>query len=46
MERKKLLGEVERIVIKVGTTTITKGSSTASKEMMDSIAKQVKELKD
>ena len=46
MKRKELLGEVERIVIKVGTTTITKGSSTASKEMMDSIAKQVKELKD
>ena len=46
MKRKELLGEVERIVIKVGTTSITKGSSTASKEMMDSIAKQVKELKD
>ena len=46
MKRKELLGEVERIVIKVGTTTITKGSSTASKEMMDSIARQVKELKD
>ena len=46
MGRKELLGEVERIIIKVGTTTITKGSSTASKDMMDSIAKQVKELKD
>ena len=46
MNRKELLGEVERIVIKVGTTTITNGSSTASKEMMDSIAKQVKVLKD
>jgi len=46
MKRKELLGEVERIVIKVGTTSITKGSSTASKEMMDSIAKQVKGLKD
>jgi glutamate 5-kinase len=46
MDRKELLGEVERIVIKVGTTTITKGSSTASKEMMDSIARQVKELMD
>jgi len=45
MERKELLVEVERIVIKVGTSTITKGSSTASKDMMDSIAKQVKELK-
>ncbi len=46
MNRKELLGEVERIVIKVGTTTITKGGSTASKDMIDSIAKQVKELKD
>lgn len=46
MDRKELLGDVERIVIKVGTTTITKGGSTASKEMMDSIARQVKELKD
>ena len=46
MERKELLGEVERIVIKVGTTTITKGSSSASKDMMDSIAEQVRELKD
>jgi len=45
MDRKELLGEVERIVIKVGTTTITKDSSTASKDMMDSIAEQVKELK-
>lgn len=46
MNRKELLGDVERIVIKVGTTTITKGGSTASKEMMDSITRQVKELKD
>ena len=46
MGRKELLGDVERIVIKVGTTTITKGSSTASKDMMDSIAEQVKALKD
>jgi glutamate 5-kinase len=46
MDRKELLGDVERIVIKVGTTTITKDSPTASKDMMDSIAEQVKELKD
>jgi len=45
MDRKELLGEVERIVIKVGTTTITQGSSKASKDMMDSIAKQVRDLK-
>jgi len=46
MKRKELLAEVERIVIKVGTSTITGGSSTASKDMMDSISKQVKVLKD
>lgn len=46
MNRKEMLGDAERIVIKVGTTTITKGSSAASKEIMDSIARQVKELKD
>ncbi len=46
MNRKELLGEVERIVIKVGTSTITQGSSAASKDIMDSIAEQVKELKD
>ena len=46
MNRKELLGEVERVVIKVGTSTITRGSSNVSKETMDSIARQVKELKD
>jgi len=46
MERKELLGDVERIVIKVGTTTITKDSPIASEDMMDSIAEQVRELKD
>ena len=46
MDRKELLGEVERIVIKVGTTTITKGSSAVSEDMIDSIAEQVKKLKD
>ncbi|MCL2148017.1 MAG: glutamate 5-kinase [Methanomassiliicoccaceae archaeon] len=45
MDRKTLLGEVERVVVKVGTTTITKDSPTASKDMMDSIAEQVKALK-
>ena len=46
MERKELLGEVDRIVIKVGTSSITRGSSSTSKEFMDSVAKQVKTLKD
>ncbi|MDR1404917.1 MAG: glutamate 5-kinase [Candidatus Methanoplasma sp.] len=46
MDRKELLGDVERVVIKVGTSTITKGGNTVSKDMMDSIARQVRELKD
>jgi len=46
MERKELLGEVDRIVIKVGTSSITRGGSSTSKEFMDSVARQVKILKD
>jgi len=46
MERKELLGEVDRIVIKVGTSSITRGGSSVSREFMDSVAKQVKILKD
>jgi len=46
MERKELLGEVDRMVIKVGTSSITMGGSSASREFMDSVAKQVKILKD
>ncbi|MCL2712807.1 MAG: glutamate 5-kinase, partial [Methanomassiliicoccaceae archaeon] len=46
MNRNEYLKDVSRIVIKVGTSSITKGGSGASSEFMDSIARQVKELKD
>lgn len=44
--RKDLLGEVDRMVVKVGTSSITMGGDTASSEFMDSVAGQVRRLKD
>jgi len=46
MGRKDYLGDVERVVIKVGTSSITMGGDTASESFMDSIARQVKILRD
>ncbi|MDR2866607.1 MAG: glutamate 5-kinase [Methanomassiliicoccaceae archaeon] len=46
MGRNEYLKELHRVVIKVGTTSITKGGSGASSDFMDSIARQVKALKD
>lgn len=46
MSRKDLLGEVGRLVVKVGTSSITMGGSTASSDFMDSVARQVRSLKD
>ena len=43
--RSEYLKEAHRIVIKVGTSSITKGGSGASSEFMDSVAEQVKALK-
>ena len=40
------MGEVDRIVIKVGTSSITQGGRSVSEEFMDSVARQVKKLKD
>jgi glutamate 5-kinase len=45
-ERKDLLGEVEKVVIKVGTSSITRGGDGVSSEFMDSIAAQIRVLKD
>lgn len=45
-DRKDLLGDVDRVVIKVGTTSITMGGDTASSMFMDSVAAQVKCLRD
>ncbi|MDR3283067.1 MAG: glutamate 5-kinase [Candidatus Methanoplasma sp.] len=46
MGRKELLGDVERIVIKVGTSSVTMGGSGVSSAFLDSIAEQVKRLED
>ena len=45
-ERKDLLGEVERVVVKVGTSSITRNSPEESMKFLDGIARQVKALKD
>lgn len=43
--RKQLLENVERIVVKVGTSSITMGGNTPSEEFMDRVAAQVAALK-
>ena len=45
MGRKELLANVERVVIKVGTSSITQGGSTPSEQFMDIVAGQIAELK-
>lgn len=42
--RKELLGAVERIVVKVGSSSITQGGSTPSPAFMDDIADQISAL--
>ena len=44
--RKDTLGEVGRVVIKIGTTSLMQGRKTISIDFMDSVAEQVKALKD
>jgi glutamate 5-kinase len=46
MNRNEYLKGTHRIVIKVGTSSITRGGSGASSDFMDSIARQVKYLRD
>ncbi len=46
MTRKESLGKVERVVIKIGTTSLMQGRKTISIDFMDSVAEQVKALKD
>ena len=46
MSRKDTLGDVGRIVIKIGTTSLMQGRKTISIDFMDSVAEQVKALKD
>jgi glutamate 5-kinase len=43
--RKDILSDIHKIVIKVGTSSITGGGSGVSANFMDSVASQVKELK-
>ena len=43
-DRKEVLGDPERIVVKVGTSSITMGGSVPSDAFMDSVARQVSEL--
>ena len=45
MGRKELLANVERVVIKVGTSSITQGGSTPSEQFMDIVAGQIADLK-
>ena len=45
MDRKALLSDVKRVVVKIGTSSITAGGSAVSEEFMDSIAGQVSELR-
>ena len=46
MDRKDMLGDIGRVVIKVGTSSITMGGSGTSQPFMDSVAEQVKKLRD
>ncbi|MCL2607840.1 MAG: glutamate 5-kinase [Methanomassiliicoccaceae archaeon] len=46
MIRNEYLKEVHRVVIKVGTSSITKGGPGASSDFMDSVAKQIRSLRD
>ncbi len=46
MNRSEILGDVGTIVIKVGTSSITGGGTDVFDGFMDSVAKQVKELRD
>jgi len=46
MDRNEYLKGTHRVVVKVGTSSITKGGSSASSDFMDSVAEQVKRLRD
>lgn len=46
MDRMRLMGDPETVVIKVGTSSITAGGGAVSTEFMDSVARQVKAIRD
>ena len=45
-DRSSILSHVDTVVVKVGTSSITGGGNSVSEIFMDSVAKQVKELRD
>ena len=46
MDRHEVLSKVNTVVIKVGTSSITGGTNTVSAEFMDSVAEQVRRIRD
>lgn len=46
MDRKEYLGEVGRVVIKIGSSSIMRNGSRVSRDFMDSVAEQIRRLKD
>ncbi len=46
MDRHEVLSKVNTVVIKVGTSSITGGTNTVSTEFMDSVAEQVRRIRD
>ena len=47
MDRREILGKTGTVVIiKVGTSSITGGTNTVSTEFMDSVAEQVRRIRD
>lgn len=46
MDRRQCLGDVDRVVIKIGSSSIMRNGSRVSRDFMDSVAEQVKRLKD
>ena len=43
--RSGLMGQVGTVVVKVGTSSITRGGRTVSTEFMDSVAEQVRKVR-
>ena len=44
--RKDLLGEVGRVVVKIGSSSIMRNQTSISRDFMDSVAEQVARLKE
>lgn len=46
VDRRECLGEADRVVIKIGSSSIMRNGSRVSRDFMDSVAEQVKRLRD